>query len=313
MKLFLLSKENILLAQAEAETLAGRGKLIDNILFITTKQKIRRLAYTRMILELLFEASEKTIEAKIKRFNWNKVVKGSFALVYLIDGKEHSHSVSRKYGGMVYNQLKKPHVDLEHPKTKIIVLEKKGRLFIGIEEWENKEEFYHRRPSARPGQQPVTVLPKFARACVNLTGSTTSIYDPFCGVGGFLIEAGLLGLKAIGSDISRKMIYLSKKNLEHYKIKNYKLFRQDALEIDKNYDYIVTDPPYGRGSRVVGSNLYEEFIQTLEKTLKKRAVIIFPDYMHAEKLLKKSKLKIKGKYSVYIHKTLTREIFVLER
>jgi len=153
--------------------------------------------------------------------------------------------------------------------------------------------------------------PKLARACVNLTGSTTTIYDPFCGTGGFLIEAGLMKLKVTGSDIDNFMIEQSSKNLNYYGIKKHSLFAKDAIKINKKYDYIVTDLPYGRSTRIIGADLYSKFISNLNKILKKRAVIMLPDSFNTKKLL--SKFKIKAHYSVYIHKSLTKEIYVLDR
>ena len=313
MKLLLLSKENVPMAKGEAEAILGDGKLIDNVLLLNTKKKTNRLAYTRMILNLLFEADNNNIGQKIKKFNWNKAVKGSFALSFLENHDQISQSLSRKYGGMIYDLLKSPKVDLDDPKTKILIIESNKKLFIGTLEWENNEGFHERSPDLRPGHQPVTVTPRFARACVNLTGSNSQIYDPFCGVGGFLIEAGLMKLKVIGSDYEEKMLHLCKKNLNHYKIRNYKIFKQDALKIKKRYDYIVTDPPYGKGSKVIGKDLYSNFIKTLNKCLTKRAVVIFPHYIKAQNLLKNNKLKIRAKYPFYIHKSLTREVFVLEK
>lgn len=311
MKLLFLSKENIQLAKAEAEAIFGNGKLIDNIFLVNTNKKSNRLAYTRFILDLIVETDKNNIEQKIKNINWNKIIKGSFAL-FFTENNEVSQSMSRKYGGMIYDSLKKPKVNLENPKTKLIMFEVNNKIYLGLEEWKNEEEFYARRPNTRPEQMPVTVLPKFARACVNLTGAEKEIYDPFCGVGGFLIEAGLMKLKAIGSDIDIKMIEMCKKNLSYYKIKNFKVFKQNALKINKKYDYIVTDPPYGKASKIIGTDLYERFLIRLKTILKKRAVVIFPSFMNAEKLIKNSKLKIIGKYPVYIHKSLTRNVYVLE-
>ncbi len=312
MNLLLLSKENIELARGEAEALLGKGKLSENILLMNSDKITDRLAYTRLICKFIFNCEESKVNEKIKKFNWNKIIKGSFALSFITDGVETSHSSSRKYGGMIYDMLKTPKVDLENPKTRIIAVQIGNKIYFGIEKWKNNEKFFDRRPDMRPGQQPVTLLPKLARACINMTGSNTSIYDPFCGVGGFLIEAGLMGLKAIGSDVSDKMLYLAKMNLNHYKIRKYRLFNENALNIKNKYDYIVTDPPYGKGSKIVGKDLYNKFAKNLRKILKKRAVIMFPDYINADKILKNNKLKVKAKYSIYVHKSLTRNIFVVE-
>lgn len=316
MKLFLLSRENVELAKGEAESLTSKGKLIDNILLIDTKKKTTRLAYTKYIAEVLFEANLRNIEEKIRRYNWNKLIKGTFAVLTLANN-QHSQSLSQLYGGMIYDQLKKPKVDLENPDSQILIIKTNNssasKYFICKQEWENEEKFALRSPKERPANLPITMLPKITRACVNLTGSTTNLYDPFCGTGGFLIEAGLMGLKPIGSDIEKGMIWRSKKNLEFYKIKKFKLFVQDALKINKKYEYIATDFPYGRNTKDITKYFYQEFIKILEKILKKRAVVIFPSFFDAKKLLKKSKLKIKGHYSYYLHKTLSREIYVLEK
>lgn len=316
MKLFLLSKENVKLAKAEAEALTNKGKLIDNALLINTKKKITRLAYTNYIADILFEAESKNIEEKIRKFNWNKLIKGSFAALTIENNRE-SQSLSKFYGGIIYDRLKKPKVDLEKPNIRILIIKtntkQNSKYFVCKQEWENNEKFALRSPKERPANLPITMLPKITRACVNLTGSETTLYDPFCGTGGFLIEAGLMKLTPIGSDIGKDMILRSKKNLNFYKIKNFKLFVQDAFKINKKYDYIATDFPYGRNTREVEKNFYKKFIKILEKILKKRAVIIFPSFFDAEKLLKKSNLKIKGHYSYYLHKSLSREIYVLER
>jgi tRNA (guanine10-N2)-dimethyltransferase len=158
--------------------------------------------------------------------------------------------------------------------------------------------------------------------------------DPFCGAGGILIEAGLIGLKPIGYDLYKIMVEKSEKNLKHYKIKNYKLVNQDALKIKSKYDYIITDVPYGLNSAIwkkVGKEnkkiplkqddrkkgiknlegFYLEFLKNLKKIMKIKAVVIFPNYVDYKKLVKKANLKIEKEFSQYIHKSLTRKILVL--
>lgn len=312
MKLFLFTKDNLDLARAEAETLTKKGKLEENVLLINTKNITNRLAYTRLIGELLFEATKKDIQSKIKKYNWNKIIKTTFA-VNVFEKKEESQSLSKLYGGMIYDQLKTPKVDLNNPGTKIVIIKTKKKFYVCIQEWENEANFISRHPKTRPGQKPITILPRIARVCVNLTGATKEIYDPMCGVGGFLVEAGLMNLFPIGSDISQEMIKLCSLNLKHYNLNKYLLFKQDFLENKNKYDYILTDVPYGKNTKDITKDFYKQFLAKLETVLKKRAVLMFPHFAKAETLIKKSKLKIKGKYSIYIHKSLTREIFVVEK
>jgi tRNA (guanine10-N2)-dimethyltransferase len=312
MKLFFLSKENVLLSKAEAEALLGRGKLIDNCLLIDTKKTTDRLSYTRFIGTVLFSATPTMLEKKIRAYDWNKLVKKTFAAVVLLQGKK-SDSLGREYGSIIYDALKKPKVDLDKPDTKIIFIKTPQQWFVISVTWENTESFNPRDPKNRPENEPITMNARLARACVNLTGATKDIYDPFCGLGGLLLEAGLAGLKAIGSDIDGSMLDRCKQNMQHYKIKKYTLFKQDATAIIKKYDYIVTDLPYGRNTKTISEDLYPKFIKTLEKVLVRRAVVIFPDFFDAEKLLQKSTLKIKGRFTYYVHKSLSRNIYVLEK
>ncbi|MBN2421037.1 methyltransferase domain-containing protein [Candidatus Woesearchaeota archaeon] len=312
MKLLLLSKENIPLAKAEAEALLSKGKLDQNVLLINTKKTTNRLAQTKLIGILLFTATKSNLESKIKKFNWNKIIKRTFALDFLENNKSHQ-TLSRKYGGMIFDNLKNPKVNLENPGTKITIIKNKTNYYITQEEWKNNEGFFHRKPRTWPEQAPITLDPKLARTCVNLTGSSSQVYDPFCGIGGFLIEAGLMNLKAIGSDIDSNLIKSCSINLQHHKIGKYFLFQQDALKINKKYDYIVTDVPYGKNTKNISNTFYVDFLNVLKKILKKRAVLMFPHYAKAENIIKKAKLKIKSKNSAYVHGSLTREIFVVEK
>jgi len=312
MKLLLLSKENIPLAKGEAEALLGKGILKQNILLINTKKTTNRLAQTKLIGELIFQATKSTIESKIKKFNWNKIIKGTFALDFIENGITHQ-TLSRVYGGLIYDNLKNPKVDLTNPNTKFTIIKSNNVFYLIKEEWKNNEGFFHRKPRTWPERAPITLDPKLARTCVNLTGATKEIYDPFCGIGGFLIEAGLMKLFAIGSDIDKKFLNSCSINLQHHKISKYLLFPQDALKIKKKYDYVVTDVPYGKNTKNITKTFYVEFLNNLNKILKKRAVLMFPNFANADSIIKKAKLKIKGKYSVFIHSSLTREIFVVEK
>ena len=118
-------------------------------------------------------------------------------------------------------------------------------------------------------------------------------------------------------------------NLKHYKIKNNKLEIKDFFDINKKYEYIVADLPYGLNTNIMENirvtkynkkeiqkyleSFYNKIIKKLEKILTKRAVIIFPHYFNYKKIINKSKLKIKKEFSSYVHGNLTRKIVVLER
>jgi tRNA (guanine10-N2)-dimethyltransferase len=149
---------------------------------------------------------------------------------------------------------------------------------------------------------------------VNLTSVKTGeiLIDPFCGTGGILIEAGLVGARIIGSDVEEKMILGCKKNLDHYDISDYELFRSDIGKIDQHIntvDAIATDLPYGKSTTTKGEimeTLYERAFSSMSKILKKgkKAVIGLSE----KKFLKigENHLKLNEIQEVRVHGSLTR-------
>ncbi|MBI3035182.1 methyltransferase domain-containing protein [Candidatus Woesearchaeota archaeon] len=245
----------------------------------------------------------------------------------------------KKLAIYIWNSVKDPKVDLENPKTKIEIFIVKGRAYCGLSVFENKEDFESRKSHLRPFPHPSSLHPKLARALINISGiKDGTLLDPFCGTGGFLIEAGLMNIKIIGYDISRTMVEGCKKNLEHFKIKACKIKNKNALSINDKFDYVVTDLPYGLNSNAYlqynknsiqdKSNkinlknqqknqikalekFYLKFLKNLRKRLKKKAVIIFPSYANCRKLLKTAKLKMEKSFSIHVHRSLARRIVLL--
>ena len=148
-----------------------------------------------------------------------------------------------------------------------------------------------------------------------------------------MIEAGLMGIKTTGYDINEIMEKGCRENLKNFKIKKFEIFNANALKISNSFDYAVTDLPYGLNSNVIleyGKNnwkdyrinkkiqnsgfhaslekFYLSFLKKLRKKLRKKAVIIFPSYVNHKKLLKSSKFRIEKEFSIYVHRSLTRNI-----
>ena len=162
--------------------------------------------------------------------------------------------------------------------------------------------------------------PKIARALVNITSIKKDgvLLDPFCGTGGILIEAGLMGIKVIGSDIEEKMIEGCKKTLDFYNIKNNKLYCSDISEI-QNYidevDVVATDLPYGKSTTTKGEKmeqLYERAFKTMTKLLKQdgKAVIGLSEKNFIP--LGQKYLKLVEKHELKVHRSLTRYFVVFQ-
>ena len=347
--IFLLSGDYIELAKEEVISLFDVQKydLLGNILIADLKNTkslnklSRRLALTKSIYRLLFECKVSELTKLMKKYDWDCVYKTSFCLrvqCFDIDKKNIKKKFSEKdLSKYIWNSVQNPKVNLESPKTKIELFFIKGKAYCGLLTEELKGDFESRKAHLRPFSHPSSLHPKLARALVNITGikENETLLDPFCGTGGFLIECGLMGIKVFGYDISKNMAKGCKENLKHFNIKNFKIINKNALYINKKFDYVVTDLPYGLNSNVYlqcnknsiqnKSNkinlkinrknqikniekFYLKFLKNLRRKLKKKAVIIFPSYVNYKKLLKFAKFEIEKDFEIYMHRGLTRKI-----
>lgn len=164
------------------------------------------------------------------------------------------------------------------------------------------------------------MIPKLARGMVNLSGAVegTRFLDPFCGVGGILLEASLLGCDVIGIDALKRMVRGSRRNLRHFNTQPFALLRGDARSIPvRDIGAIATDPPYGTGASTLKSNtksILKEFLPEANSALAKhgRLVVASPLGTGTPDLAEGVGFKILDRHEVYVHRRLTREILVLE-
>lgn len=363
--IFLLAGDYIKLGIEEVLSLFDfkNYKFFDRLLIVELKNNrntlnkiFRRLALTKSIYKLLFECKVNDIKKYMKNFDWNFVYKDSFCLrINYIN--HYKNSITKKsiknetknnkksiqkyseenLAGYIWDSVRHPKVDLSNPKTKIELFIADDKIYCGLLIFENKENFEKRKAHLRPFSHPSSLHPKVARALVNITEikEQETLLDPFCGTGGFLVEAALMKVKVIGYDISKNMIKGCKENLRYFRIKKDKIINKNALKINKKFDYAVTDLPYGLNSNVYlqynkksitkNSNkinlkikknnqiknleqFYLKFLKTLRKAMKKKAVVIFPSYVNYKRLLKASKFNIEREFSIYVHRSLARNV-----
>ncbi|MFA5888052.1 MAG: DNA methyltransferase [Candidatus Nanoarchaeia archaeon] len=312
--LFLISGENPELAKAEMELFADakiKEHAGSSVIAEASPFENNRLAYTKVLCKYLFSCKKEELAEQVKNYAWNKVYKDNF----YVHIHHEEQGQARKLADIIWNTLEKPKVSFDNPKTEIDFIFEKDKVFCGLRIYENKEKFDARKAHKRPGFSPISLHPKLARALVNMTriNKGETLLDPFCGTGGILLEAGLMKIKCIGSDIAEDMLEKAEINLKSFKIKNYKLMKADAKKIKLKCNAIATDPPYGKASSLRKQNmkkLYSDFLSNAYKILSKksRVAIIFPN-----RLSIKSKFKILRKIDVPIHKSLTRTINILEK
>lgn len=221
-----------------------------------------------------------------------------------------SPNIQRKMGSVLKGFGLK--VDLNNPEVDVMVLELDGRLYAGAN-IPLQRDYESRKPQNRPYFHPTSMHPKLARALVNLTRVRAGdrLLDPFCGTGGVLIEAGLMGLEVVGWDVDERMVEGCRRNLDAYGVGG-NVTVSDALESSAKADAVATDPPYGRASYTTEGvgGLYTKFTSNARGMLDEgsRMALMLP----RENDVDTEGFSVADTFDVRIHRSLTRRIWVLE-
>ncbi|MBW3015103.1 methyltransferase domain-containing protein [Candidatus Woesearchaeota archaeon] len=321
--IFYLSGENIDLAKYEILALTNPKKIqqFDNLLIISLDKKDKlpknlhkRLAFTHSIYIFLFVTEISKLKSKIQSFPWQDHYNKNFRIT-LENFPKTSIFNEKNISSLIWKKLKSPKVNLKTPKTDFTFFFVNDKVIACTHLTDTDKSYLQRKPHLRPAKHPSSTNSKLAKALVNLSGiqANETLLDPFSGVAGILIEAGLMRIKVIGYDNDPSMLEKSEKNLKFYKIKNYQLKLRDSTNLKKKFNYVVSDLPYGISTKTKNPKLtYSKFLLCLKKILNKKAVLVFPSFVDYGPLVRKAGLKIIRKFSLYIHKNLSKNIVILE-
>ncbi len=292
----------------------GRNGLI---LFIRSFEGIApylawRCAKVRYVVRLFFKGTLEEIK-EIEKLDIK--LEGSFAVrihSYDKDFKKITNDLEREIGRIFY--LKGNRVDLESPSVLILGYIKDRILYLGfLEAKSDRKALLSRRPSKRPAFHPSSMMPENSRLMVNLAKSPLNglFVDPFCGVGGILIEAALISEHCVGIDIDANMIKGCKENVRYYHLYNVDLVRGDATKLPlRRVESIACDTPYGIASSLKGrshADLLREFLEGIKSYGKMRICIAT-----VEEKLEPLGYKIVLKHPQRVRKSLIRWLYVLE-
>ena len=312
--LFVLSGEHLSLAQSEVEHLFNKEARTTGeklLLINTTRQailkKAPRLALTKSIHHVINIVDSTNLRKVLQAL---PPLKNTYKLSLY---KETTRApFLEELSNAVYAQLKKPRVDLHTPQHHYTFFCTPRAVLLGEELYVNTDKPKERRAHLQIHNHPTAINPKFARTMINLANEKT-IYDPFCGLGGIILEAKLMGVTASGSDISQVMVEKAKENLAAYSCKA-KLQVKDAKQLATKTDGIVTDLPYGKNSLLSEpiDMLYKQFFIRAAKVTKK-IVVCYSAAIDVKRLLYNTKWSIVESHELYVHKSLTRVISVLEQ
>jgi tRNA (guanine10-N2)-dimethyltransferase len=302
--------------------IAGKGKEVERIL----KGRItQRLAMTHLILKVV-GITENTLDAVVilaDSFEPSGYIREGQSFV--VRAKRIKHYVDfpgelleQKIGGCIYRKgfranLKNPDVEF-----RLILSEKAvfGTLLSSID----RSAYEARSPQNKPFFYPGVLMPRVARALVNLSGIKPAevFLDPFCGTAGILVEAGLVGAKVIGIDAQEKLVLGARMNLDAFGL-DYVLMEGDACRIpfkEATIDAIVTDPPYGRSAAILAESLeilYSCSLQEIQHVLKPGGIAVVVSDKDVLEYGKNARLEVLEIYVQRVHRSLTRTITVFQK
>lgn len=279
-----------------------------------------RVTLTNYFGKLLYQGnSYEKYASSLKKVNFSFLENTSFAIEQHNSDNDHQIISSKELAAPIWNSLENPKVDLKTPGFKFLSLNLESQfLFIQLL-FENKKEYLLRMPKLRPVAKPYTLKSDMARVAVNYLGlKEGKVLDPFCGIGGILLEAYDMGFTCYGNDISWNDLQHLKSNFNYY-------FNEPQLNLSicdareqflapQSMDGIVTDIPYGRASRRLGLDLYDKFLKHAWSMLKNRhrLVVIYANFVEFRDLALNYFVEVK-QIDQYINKSMTRHILILEK
>lgn len=181
-------------------------------------------------------------------------------------------------------------------------------------------DFEERKPRRRPFFKPGSMEPRLSRLFVNLSRLRKGgVYlDPFCGSGGFAIEACSMGAGlVICGDVDWRSSLGAKANLERYGCGGrYLTLISDAASLPLvEADSIATDPPYGRSSSTAGRSyrdLVLSFLLEAKRVARAGSFVVFAG-SHSDRpatIAEEAGLVNIRRFHMFVHGTLVREIVV---
>ena len=230
--------------------------------------------------------------------------------------------LEERIGEAILKATRSTFVNLKRPDRVFLGVLSEGRFVLGVMiHSRQRGSIATRRPRRRPVFHPATMPPKLARCMVNLARPkrTQLLLDPFCGIGGILIEAGLVGCRVVGCDIKLEMVKGCLRNLEFFRVSPLGLVRADARNPPFGpVNCIATDPPYGKSASTLGLttvDLLKGFFNSAADLLVKDGFLCVasPKTVDVSEFGGEAGLELLESHYVYVHRSLTREIAVFRK
>jgi tRNA (guanine10-N2)-dimethyltransferase len=296
----------------------------------SVKEVQRRSSYTRICAQELFTCPAKgnAITKAANSTDFKTVLyEGATFAVRIRRIKEYSTKdatmrLERQLGKLILQNAKHAKVNLTKPDKTFFGILANNKLVFGQKLAEiQPKPFVERRPRKKPFFHPSAMNSKLARCMVNLAHARKDAYllDPFCGTGTTVIEAALIGARAIGVDVQRRMANGAKQNLKHFGLNPEAIVMADARKLPFTHvDCVVTDPPYGKSATTLKSStktIVEGVLISVHELLGKgqRICIASPKTIGIGAIGVKLGYRHLESHFAYVHRSLTREVAVFEK
>lgn len=227
------------LASAESVALTGSGPDTYGITVSDTCVDVRRGAYLKSCIKVLFSTS--SIEELCGHIRSADIHEDGFRVSVIKRPRNleiDSMALARQIGSFIGG---KP--NLSAPRVVFPTVITHNRIWFGrlLSESDGVWMAHDHRPHTTSSSLPA----RLARVFVNLVVSPGEhILDPCCGTGTIVMSAAHCEIKASGSDLNPRMIGATTKNLLHFGLTaDVKL--ADARMIAGQFDAVATDLPYG--------------------------------------------------------------------
>ncbi|MFA1609724.1 THUMP domain-containing protein [Halobellus rubicundus] len=292
--------------------------------------RVPTLAYTRRVSELVgrTDADVASAVAVLEAASFDR--SGTVAVRarnVRATAEVSTSAAERELGGVLVDRGFD--VDLDDPDHELRVCFADDVCLVGWAVAERDAAFGSRAPTDRPFFQPGSMAPMDARAYVNLAAGPAlpdaTVVDPMCGTGGLLVEAGLVGARAVGSDAQAKMASGAAENLAHYldddaaaasANPDWAAVRGDATELpfaDDAADGVVFDAPYGRQSKIAGHELEDLVAGALAEAARIAPSCVLVADRSWTDAAEAAGWRVDERFERRVHRSLDRHVHVLKR
>lgn len=292
----------------------GRLLLVETS--VDARQLAQRVALAHTVDEVLLEG---TLDELMAGAGGVELPRGTFAVrTFNLDRGPSAPGLAARFGAVMGRRHR---VDLEHPDNEVrIVLGPSSTYLTLLRAGIERSAYEARRVALRPFSQPISLHPRLARVLVNLAEVPRGqpLADPFCGTGGILLEAGLVGARPLGLDIRQEAVEGTKRTLDAFGVRG-DIRVGDVGELPSwtaGGAAVASDPPYGRSTTTRGEplvKLYRRAFAVIAEALAPtgKAALVVPDLSYVE--LAAGHLQLLEAFPLRVHRSLTRHFCLFQR